>query len=296
MHGSTTIRMPARLAGALAAIVLAIVASMAFAAPAGAGTVEDEARLFQLHNEARAQAGLAAFQYDSAATGVARSWAQELARSGSLRHNPNLAAHVDAYVTRSWTRIGENVGYSTTVDQVHTAYMNSSGHRANILGDFNRAGVGAARSADGRLWTTVVFIKGPSLAPTAAYTTQRCAARTDGATATNNAVARLYRAYFLRDADQAGLDYWVPKYRSGELCLGDISNYFAGSNEFRARYGSLDVPHFVRLVYVNVLQREPDAAGYNYWAEHLTYRGMSRGQMMIGFSESNEFRARTGLA
>lgn len=174
--------------------------------------------------------------------------------------------------------------------------MNSSGHRANILGDFNRAGVGAARSADGRLWTTVVFIKGPSLAPTAAYTTQRCAARTDGATATNNAVARLYRAYFLRDADQAGLDYWVPKYRSGELCLGDISNYFAGSNEFRARYGSLDVPHFVRLVYVNVLQREPDAAGYNYWAEHLTYRGMSRGQMMIGFSESNEFRARTGLA
>lgn len=268
------------------------------AAPAGAAPVDDEARLFELHNTARAENGLPPLQYDSAAVGVARSWAAELARSTSLRHNPNLAAQVDAYVTRDWTRIGENVGYSSTADQVHTAYMNSPGHRANILGDFNRMGIGAARSADGRLWTTIVFIKGPSLGggSTAAMQTTRCAPPSGSASSTHNSVARLYKAFFLRNGDKGGLDYWVPKYRSGELCLSDIADSFVGSAEFRGRYGSLDNPRFVRLVYVNVLGREPDPDGYNYWAQRITYGGLSRGGMMIGFSESAEFRSRTGLA
>jgi hypothetical protein len=115
------------------------------------------------------------------------------------------------------------------------------------------------------------------------------------ATTTNNSVARLYEAYFLRDADAGGLGYWVPKYRSGELCLTEISDYFAQSNEFVGRYGALGNPEFVRLVYVNVLGREPDPDGYNYWAQQITYNGVSRGTMMVGFSESPEFRSRTGL-
>lgn len=115
------------------------------------------------------------------------------------------------------------------------------------------------------------------------------------ATTTNNSVARLYEAYFLRDADVGGLNYWVPKYRSGELCLTEISDYFAQSNEFVSRYGALGNPEFVRLVYVNVLGREPDPEGYNFWAQQITYNGVSRGTMMVGFSESTEFRSRTGL-
>lgn len=122
----------------------------------------------------------------------------------------------------------------------------------------------------------------------------RCAVPT-GDTETHNAVARLYRAYFRRDADDGGMNYWVPKYRSGELCLTDISEFFAASTEFTATYGSLDIPDFVRRVYLNVLDREPDADGYTYWAQRLTYGGMRRGEMMVGFSESPEFRAKTGL-
>jgi len=133
----------------------------------------------------------------------------------------------------------------------------------------------------------------PPSQPTPAPT--RCEPPTGGETATNNSVARLYRAYFLRDADQEGLNYWVPKYRSGELCLTDISDYFAQSAEFVGTYGTLDNPQFVRLVYVNVLGREPDPDGYNYWAQQLTYGGMRRGTMMVGFSESPEFRSRSGL-
>lgn len=285
-----------RMAVSLLVVGVAAFSLVAAAVPAGAGTVEDEARLIQLHNQERTSRGMPALAYDAAATAVARSWAQELARSADLRHNPSLAAAVDAYVTTRWTRIGENVGYSQTVDAVHTAYMNSAGHRANILGDYNRAGVGAARGADGRLWTTVVFIKGPALAASAAPAPAlRCPPPGGGSTATSNSIARLYRAYFLRDADKSGQDYWLEKYRSGELCLEDISGSFAGSPEFRSRYGSLDIPRFVRLVYLNVLEREPDPSGYTYWANRLS-SGTSRGSMMIGFSESPEFRSRTGLA
>jgi hypothetical protein len=123
----------------------------------------------------------------------------------------------------------------------------------------------------------------------------RCAiSRAEGVT--NNSVARLYGAYFRRPADQGGLNYWVPKYRSGEMCLADISNYFATSHEFVSTYGAVDNANFVRLVYVNVLGREPDAAGYNYWSQQITFGGMTRGAMMIGFSESREFRGITQLA
>ena len=110
------------------------------------------------------------------------------------------------------------------------------------------------------------------------------------------AVRRLYRAYFLRDPDQAGLDYWLGRYGSGELCLDGISEQFAVSPEFTARYGTLGVPEFVRLVYLNVLGREPDPDGYNYWAGRLAYEGLRRGEMMAAFSQSAEFRARSGIS
>ena len=127
------------------------------------------------------------------------------------------------------------------------------------------------------------------------WATGRCDIPPAGETATNNAVARLYRAFFQRDADRAGLDYWVPRYRSGELCLDQIADYFSASKEFVTTYGNLADPEFVRRVYLNVLGREPDPAGYEHWATRLTYGGLSRGELMVAFSESAEFRSRSGL-
>lgn len=152
-----------RSVAVLLALLVALAASVALAPPASAGTVEDEGRLFQLHNQARAAAGLAPFAYDSAAVGIARGWAEEMARTGNLRHNPNLVNAVNTYVTSSWTRLGENVGFAGGPDQVHNAFMGSAAHRANILGDYNRVGIGTARDGSGRLWVTAVFIKGPAL-------------------------------------------------------------------------------------------------------------------------------------
>ena len=102
---------------------------------------------------------------------------------------------------------------------------------------------------------------------------------------------RLYQAFFLRGADQQGLDYWYGQWTLG-TDLTAIANSFAASTEFQARYGALDNAGFANLVYLNVLQRPPDHAGLQYWTGQLD-RGLSRGQMMIGFSDSAEFILKT---
>lgn len=271
-----------RLGATVLALLVVVAGALALTArPAAAGPVDDEARLFSLTNQSRAAAGLAPLAYDPAAVSVARGWAAELARSGQLRHNPNLVAQVDAHVTNRWTRVGENVGYSATVDQVHGAYMASPGHRANILGDFNRVGVGAAYDATGRLWTTVVFIKGPALG------------NQNAALVDTSAIDRLYLAYFRRRPDAAGRQYWIGRLLSG-TGLGQISAAFAASPEFVGTYGLLDDRGFVELVYRNVLGRAPDAQGLFYWVAQLGSGRLDRGGVMVNFSESPEFKAITG--
>jgi Domain of unknown function (DUF4214)/Peptidase family M23 len=104
-------------------------------------------------------------------------------------------------------------------------------------------------------------------------------------------VARLYRAFFGRTPDSAGLDYWVAEYTRG-VSLGTIAQVFADSPEFGSTYGSLDNGAFVDLVYGNVLGRAPDAGGRAYWVGHLD-QGMARGSMMVQFSESPEYKALT---
>ncbi|MCB0971605.1 MAG: VCBS repeat-containing protein [Acidimicrobiales bacterium] len=100
-------------------------------------------------------------------------------------------------------------------------------------------------------------------------------------------VARLYRAYFLRDPDPSGLDFWVARRRAGWNLI-HISSSFAASSEFRTRYGSLSHAQFVDRVYRNVLGRAPDPSGRAFWIGRLE-RGTPRGQVMLDFSEANEY-------
>ena len=103
-------------------------------------------------------------------------------------------------------------------------------------------------------------------------------------------VARLYWAYFDRIPDTEGLLHWIHETADRGATLDAVSQAFAGSPEFEATYGSLSDGEFVRLVYRNVLDREPDAGGESYWSGRLADRSMSRGQVMTGFSESPEYR------
>ena len=323
-----------RALAALLVLLVAASAALAFSAGPAAADDADEARLFQLTNEARAANGRGPLAYDAAASSVARSWASELARSGNLRHNPNLVAQVNAYVTTQWTSLGENVGYAGSIDQVQQAYMASTGHRNNILGNYNRVGVGAVRAGN-LVWTAVVFIQGPALGvpastfapfPSAAAFAQQqytdFLGRVPDAAGVNywanllntgaltpvalveqfinsaefgqsvEPVARLYLAFFGRDPDFNGLMYWAGQIRSGYPLQG-VADFFAGSPEFRAMYGSLNNQAFIDLVYRNVLGRPADLGGINYWINQLAAGALNRGGIMVNFSESPEYRNAT---
>ena len=98
---------------------------------------------------------------------------------------------------------------------------------------------------------------------------------------------RLYQAAFDRVPDQAGLGYWIDQMDSG-TGLSQVASGFINSAEFKALYGNNPSnSEFVTLLYDNVLHRAPDAGGYSYWMEQLS-SGMTRENVLIGFSESVE--------
>jgi len=131
---------------------------------------------------------------------------------------------------------------------------------------------------------------GAAASPSLAAAPRKTASAKVGTQAQKDAVFRLYWAYFLRNPDASGLDYWVGQVRSRGLA--GVSNGFAQSSEFVHRYGQLGNSAFVKLIYSNVFSRDVDASGLSYWTSALNH-GKSRGLVMIGFSESGEFRRLT---
>ncbi|GJE66800.1 hypothetical protein LNAOJCKE_4022 [Methylorubrum aminovorans] len=104
-------------------------------------------------------------------------------------------------------------------------------------------------------------------------------------------VFRLYDATLSRAPDPTGFEGWVNALSSGSS-LADIASGFTNSIEFTSTYGSLTNSQFVTLLYNNVLNRPPEAAGLNAWV-NLLESGASRESVLLGFSESPEFKANT---
>jgi hypothetical protein len=103
-------------------------------------------------------------------------------------------------------------------------------------------------------------------------------------------VVRLYFATFLRVPDYAGLSFNAGLVRAGTVTPTQLADFFTASPEFMATYGALDDTQFVTLLYQNVLGRAPDAAGLSGWVG-LLGSGYTRGQVLIGFSDSAEYQA-----
>ena len=100
-------------------------------------------------------------------------------------------------------------------------------------------------------------------------------------------VDRLYLAFFQRYPDGEGWDHWVDARADGHR-LEDIAEWFAESNEFTNRYGSSDFSVFLDQLYVDVLGRPPDADGKAYWLGMLGRGEVTRGTVVVYFSESAE--------
>lgn len=285
---------------AFAAVLLALLTTTlvpsAVAAAESAGSLEAaELEVVRLHNQARAAAGLSPLEVHVDLHVDARRWSSEMAERQRLQHQTSLTG--DPYWETScgvadpqWRSCAENVAKGpSTARAVHDAWMGSSAHRENILNPaMNRIGIGVW--SDGQaLWWTARLMGG-----TTADTADSTPHPQDGGYDPNGpagTVYRLYRAYFLREPDASGFEFWLSRYRSGQT-LTSIADEFSRSREFRGTYGSVDDRQFVGLVYDNVLGRSPDLAGYEYWVRQLV-GGMTRGAVMINFSDSDEFRVRT---
>ncbi|MFC0132783.1 hypothetical protein CR105_13200 [Massilia eurypsychrophila] len=105
-------------------------------------------------------------------------------------------------------------------------------------------------------------------------------------------VVRLYFAAFGRSPDPAGLAYWVDAIHAGAT-VAQIGAVFAGAPEFRSLHGAVDDSAFLDLLYQQAFNRVPDPAGKAYFLD-LMARGVSRGELVVNFSNAEEMTASLG--
>lgn len=140
------------MVAALTTLMLA--ASMPMTAGAAVDPVNAENQFVSSINEERASRGLKPLATHSDLIAAARTQADAIRDAGRLFHNPDLGA-----VTTGWKKLAENVGYGGTVAGLHAAFMNSTGHRANILDPaFTHVGVGVVVEGS-TIWVTEVFME-----------------------------------------------------------------------------------------------------------------------------------------
>ena len=124
----------------------------------GTITLSDaEKRSLDLHNRTRVSKGLSKFCVHPTLQKAARAHSQHMIEKDYFSHTSPSGETSSArlkrygYTPRSgryWT-MGENIAYNSkrgvaSADAVHSQWMNSTGHRANILnGKFKQIGIGA---------------------------------------------------------------------------------------------------------------------------------------------------------
>ncbi len=119
-------------------------------------------------NATRESAGLGPLQVDKGLRSHARNHTDDMIAAAEIFHSGS--EELKAAGGEGWDKIGENVGRGQTPSTLHQAFMDSAGHKKNILGDYNYVGIGTG-SSNGYLYVTVVFMnKGATAAPTTTTT------------------------------------------------------------------------------------------------------------------------------
>ncbi|MDM8363900.1 MULTISPECIES: CAP domain-containing protein [Bacillus cereus group] len=123
---------------------------------------EFEQRVVELTNAERAKQGLSALKIDTELSKVARIKSEDMQKNNYFDHNsPTYGSPFDMMKKFgiSYTSAGENIAQGQrTPEEVVQAWMNSAGHRANILNNgFTHIGVGYVES--GNYWTQQFITK-----------------------------------------------------------------------------------------------------------------------------------------
>ena len=120
-------------------------------------------QVLDLVNAERTKRGIAALTLDSSLSSVATKKSQDMVNKNYFDHtSPTYGSPFDMMkqVGISYRTAGENIAKGQkTPQEVVTAWMNSEGHRKNILNpDFTNLGVGIAKDSNGTTYWTQMFI------------------------------------------------------------------------------------------------------------------------------------------
>ncbi len=139
------------------------VVSAPAAPPVAASSLER--RAFDAVNRERARYGLPPLAWDADCLRMARLHSESMARMNFFDHEgPDGSPLTRAQRSGvRWRSLAENIalnqGYNDPVALAVEQWMHSPGHRDNILrGIFTHSAIGIARSSDGKIYLTQVFI------------------------------------------------------------------------------------------------------------------------------------------
>lgn len=94
-------------------------------------------------------------------------------------------------------------------------------------------------------------------------------------------IYRLYRAAFGRMPDWGGYCFWVADNRP----IWDMAAAMAASPEFQAKYAGKTRDQTIFALYQNILGRDPDQGGYDYWRSRTD---LTLSQLVAYFALSDE--------
>lgn len=128
------------------------------------GEAAMEREVSTLVNQERAQNGLSPLTLADDLTAVARAHSRDMIDRNFFSHtNPDGQSPFDRLRSAgiSYRAAAENIAYGQrTAEAVMNSWMNSSGHRANILSaNVSEIGIGAVKSSSGTVYWTQVFVR-----------------------------------------------------------------------------------------------------------------------------------------
>lgn len=308
-------------------------------------------------NELRRSKGLGTLAWNGAIATPAIGWSQTMSAQDWLHHardvdgwggadgvEPNQDyVTINSKLVANWERLAENVGVASmygsctmsdleantakAVEALHNAFVNSSGHYKNMVGDHNQVGIGV-HIDHAKLWVTVRFAKGslPTGSSSAStVVTSQTAEYIDavyglfvGRTATSGEKAgwaphvqsgnrkaltsalsvsdqwagtrinELYRKILGRDADSGGRSYWLQQVRAGYPIHKAAVEFYGSAEYYRANGGTAH--SFITALYDDLLERTADSGGVAYWKEHLRTGRLTRSGVAENFYASIESR------
>jgi Cysteine-rich secretory protein family len=120
-------------------------------------------RVFALANQTRAQAGVGQLKWDPALAAAAMAHCRRMAQEGPIAHRYGGEADLGERAAQAgahFSVIEENVAIAPTPDAIHQEWMQSPGHRQNLLApEIDRIGV-AIVPARGVLYAVADYSRG----------------------------------------------------------------------------------------------------------------------------------------